>query len=378
MPTAEATLADARAHLERRDYAGASECLAPPHLDREPGVTSLRAQAHWGCGRYEVALAEFRRAAEGPDATVEDAVRYAQALASTGHPDAAAAALDTLTPGRERSVHAEFLRGLYALDRDPDDARRRLGALAAEFPGAGELVIAADALAVFDGRAPAQPREFGRAKANARWNTVLYQARHVPPARLFGTAGALLREALSAATLPGGLVAEFGVYHGRSLRQIAAMTDAEVHGFDSFEGLPEDWTPADPRGSYSTQGVLPKVPPNATLHRGWFADTLRTFLAANRGPLRFGHVDCDLHSSTRTVLDAFAARLVPGTVLVFDDYLAAGEDDGERRAFAEFVAERDVGYEYLGFVLLGREAAVRITRAPAKVEREERFGLPDG
>jgi hypothetical protein len=377
MPTAEATLADARAHLERRDYAGASERLSDARLDREAGVTSLRAQAHWGCGRYDVALAEFRSAAEAAGATAEDAVRYAQALASMGHSAAAAATLDTLAPGRERSVHAEFLRGLYALDRAPDEARRRLGALAAEFPGAGELVVAADALAVFDRRAPAQPREFGRPKANARWSAVLYQAKHVPPAKLFGTAGALLREALAAATVEG-LVAEFGVYHGRSLRQIASLTDAEVHGFDSFEGLPEDWTPNDPRGSYSTHGVLPKVPPNATLHRGWFSDTLRTFLREHRGPLRFGHVDCDLHSSTRTVLDAFAARLVPGTVLVFDDYLAAGEDDGERRAFAEFVAERDVGFEYIGFVLLGREVAVRITRAPGRVERDERFELPSG
>jgi hypothetical protein len=378
MPDAEAMLADARAMLERRDFAGAASCLAPPQLDREPGVTSLRAQAHWGCGRYDVALAEFRSAAESPDAGIGDAVRYAQALAAMGHSAAAAATLDALASGHERSVHAEFLRALYALDRDPDDARRRLGALATEFPGAGELVIAADALAVFDGRAPAQPREFGRPKANARWNAVLYQARHVPPARMFGTAGALLREALAAARVDGGLVAEFGVFHGRSLRQIATATEGEVHGFDSFEGLPEDWTANDPRGSYSTQGVLPKVPPNVTLHRGWFSDTLRTFLTAQRGPLRFGHVDCDLYSSTRTVLDAFAARLVPGTVLVFDDYLASGEDDGERRAFAEFVAERGVAYDYLGFVLLGREVSLRITRAPARVMREERFELPSG
>src|SRR5687767_9837459 len=106
MPNAEAMLADARAQLERRDFAGASVCLAPAWLDREPGVTSLRAQAHWGCGRYDVALAEFRKAAESGDGEVEDAVRYAQALASMGHSAAAAATLDALAPGHERSVHA--------------------------------------------------------------------------------------------------------------------------------------------------------------------------------------------------------------------------------------------------------------------------------
>ncbi|HET9482316.1 MAG TPA: class I SAM-dependent methyltransferase, partial [Xanthomonadales bacterium] len=335
--------------------------LAPAALDAAPGVTGLRAQAHWGGGHYERALALFEAAATAPGATADDAVRCAQAHASLGDPARAAAVLDRRATGPEPSVQAEFLRALYALDTESRDAAaRRLEPLAAEYPGAAELVIANEALAIFSGRRPAAPHDFGRPKANARWRAVLYQAAHVPPARIFGTAGALLAHALAQARLDG-ITAEFGVFHGRSLRQIAARAPGTVHGFDSFRGLPSDWTANDPRGSYSTGGRVPELGANVALHPGWFADTVPSFLAANPGPLRFAHVDCDLYESTRTVLEAFAERIVPGTVLVFDDYLPAVEDDGERRAFAELVARRGLSYEYLGFALLGREAALRIT-----------------
>ena len=359
-PDARTTLAAARACLERRDYATAAALLGDASLDHEPEAAGLRAQAQWGSGRYTEALDGFERAATAPAAGVDDLVRWAQALASLGDSRRARAALDARPVSMERSLQAEFLRALYALDdAPPGEAGERLAALAAEFPGAGELVIAARALDVFAGRIPAAPHDFGRPRANARWQAVLYQARHVPPARVFGTAGALLQHALGACSV-GGITAEFGVFHGRSLRQIAAQSAGPVHGFDSFEGLPADWTPNDPRGSYSTGGQLPDVPANVVLHRGWFAETLPRFAAGEGAPLRFAHVDCDLYASTRTVLDALGDRLVPGTVLVFDDYLAAA-DDGEARAFAETVAQRGLAYEYLGFALLGREAALRIT-----------------
>ncbi|HVF35081.1 MAG TPA: class I SAM-dependent methyltransferase [Candidatus Saccharimonadia bacterium] len=355
-----AGLAAVRAALERRDYGDALTRLDLAGASALAGATGLRAQALWGCGRYDDALVEFEAAADSPAASADDFVRCAQALASLGEPARAAARLDARKRHDERSVQAEFLRALYALDLEPiAAAASRFESLAAEFPGAGELVIAAEALAIFTGRSKAQPRDFGRARANARWDAVLYQARHVPPARVFGTAASLLRHASSACTVHG-TTAEFGVFHGRSLRQIAATTPGPVHGFDSFEGLPADWTANDPRGSYSTGGVLPRMPANVVLHRGWFEQTLPAYLAAHPGPLRFAHVDCDLYESTRTVLGAFADRLVPGTVLQFDDYLGAG-DEGERRAFAELVAARGLSFEYLGFALLGREAALRIT-----------------
>ena len=42
--------------------------------------------------------------------------------------------------------------------------------------------------------------------------------------------------------LPDGEVLEFGVYAGGSITRTAnALPNMTIHGFDSFEGLPEDW-----------------------------------------------------------------------------------------------------------------------------------------
>ena len=38
-----------------------------------------------------------------------------------------------------------------------------------------------------------------------------------------------------------GIYAEFGVYKGESVNFIASHANQTVHGFDSFEGLREDW-----------------------------------------------------------------------------------------------------------------------------------------
>lgn len=119
-----------------------------------------------------------------------------------------------------------------------------------------------------------------------------------------------------------GLILEFGVGGGDSIRQIAAQTAGRtVHGFDSFEGLPEDWAGRhEERGHYSLGGTPPDVPANVILHRGLFDATLPGFLEAHDGPCALIHVDCDLYSSARFVLETLTPRITPGTVILFDEY----------------------------------------------------------
>jgi len=159
-----------------------------------------------------------------------------------------------------------------------------------------------------------------------------------------------------------GLVLEFGVYRGASLRFLAQRTDRIVHGFDSFEGLPEDWTHFQKKGRFSLDGNVPEFDePNIRTHAGRFADTLPGFLVTHPGPVRFAHVDCDLYSSTAEVLSAIAPRLVRGSVLVFDEYLNyPGWKQHEFRAFQEFVAAHSLRYDYLGFASAHSSVAVRI------------------
>ncbi|CAO3430380.1 class I SAM-dependent methyltransferase [Azospirillum endophyticum] len=177
--------------------------------------------------------------------------------------------------------------------------------------------------------------------------------------RLFGNSGRLLRHALACATTPG-LVLEFGVRRGTSLDHIADAAGQEVHGFDSFEGLPEGWVNS-PRGVLTTGSQLPPVRDNARLHVGWFEDSLPPFLAAHSGPVRFVNVDSDIYASARTVLTALADRVLPGSVIVFDEYIGNRSwRDDEYRAFQEFAAEKAVRYEYFAASPYTKQVAVRV------------------
>ena len=73
------------------------------------------------------------------------------------------------------------------------------------------------------------------------------------------------------------------------------------------------------------------------------------------------HIDCDLYSSTRTVLSLLEPRIVPGTIIVFDEYLNyPGWQAHEKRAFAEFVGRTGCRYDYLGFASGEFAVSVRI------------------
>ncbi|MGI9342641.1 MAG: tetratricopeptide repeat protein, partial [Gammaproteobacteria bacterium] len=171
-----------------------------------------------------------------------------------------------------------------------------------------------------------------------------------------------LRHALEAAQ-PGGLILELGVFTGRSLTLIAEHVgpSIRVHGFDSFEGLPEGWIPGVERGAYDAGGELPDVPPNATLHAGWFDDTLPRFVSTTPGNVSFANVDCDIYSSTQTFFRSFESRIGAGTVLVFDEYFGYPDwRQHEFRAFQEFIAAAGRAYEYLALSPITKQATVRI------------------
>lgn len=172
----------------------------------------------------------------------------------------------------------------------------------------------------------------------------------------------LIDQAVDALTIDG-LYLEFGVYTGTTISHIARRINKPIHGFDSFEGLPEAWGGV-PAGQFSCEGRLPTVPDNVELHAGWFDQTLPGFLEKHPGPVSLLHVDCDLYSSTRTVLWELAERIVPGTIIVFDEYFNyPGWKEHEHKAFQEFVSEFQVDYEYLGYAARGYSVSVRIKAA---------------
>ena len=194
-----------------------------------------------------------------------------------------------------------------------------------------------------------------------------YLIAHMRQARNFATDYDLHEAVRDWVEIPGHRL-EFGVATGRTIRHWARLWPNEtIHGFDSFEGLPETWLWNIRKGHFAQK--LPEVPDNVRLYRGWFDQTLPDWLE-HAGPVAFLHIDSDLYSSARYVLNTLAQRIVPGTVIVFDEYFNfPGWQQDEFRAWQEFVAEHKIEYEYLGFVSSHQEVAVRVVKKPQRRQK---------
>lgn len=159
-----------------------------------------------------------------------------------------------------------------------------------------------------------------------------------------------------------GLILEFGVRTGRTITLIAKkLSDRKVHGFDSFYGLPNDWA-GHPhhKGTYSSNGKLPKVPSNVELHKGYFHTTLPEFIKKHNEKIAFIFIDCDLYSSTKDVFDSLSDQIEEGTIIVFDEYINnINWQEEEFKAFQEFVKQNNITYKYLA--IRGSGVCLKIT-----------------
>jgi methyltransferase family protein len=144
----------------------------------------------------------------------------------------------------------------------------------------------------------------------------LYSPKWPLPMRRF----AVLDQALRGLRRRPGIALEFGVYRGASLRHSARRCpDRTFYGFDSFNGFPSDGRP-DWQIDFATS-ALPRVPPNCRLIPGWFSETIPAFLRETPSPIGFINIDCDIYSSARAVLFGLGERLLPGTVIYFDELI---------------------------------------------------------
>lgn len=204
------------------------------------------------------------------------------------------------------------------------------------------------------------------------WGYVRWHTRKVPNLNLHRGTRDLLQIALDAA-MPlvedGGHVCEFGVASGRSLRMTQELLplSTKIHGFDTFTGLPQAWG-NEPAGSYSTGGVLPTNMHEGLVffHKGLFGDSIPQFWQdkPKEDFLAYANIDCDLYSSTLDILEAMHGRIVPGTILVFDEYLCHPTwRQDEFRAWRECCKRFGWQYEYLAFSLSSKQAVVRVTDA---------------
>ncbi|MEM5471276.1 TylF/MycF/NovP-related O-methyltransferase [Hoeflea sp. AS60] len=193
-----------------------------------------------------------------------------------------------------------------------------------------------------------------------------------------------------------GDVIECGVYRGsttrlmgRSLRQRAPSK--KLFACDSFEGFPQDRILDADLGPFRFRFKIQRkfrhasdVPQrlfqffdtyrvNGYVVKGFFSDTLPK-LKPRRYCFMF--IDCDIYESHLDCLNALYEQLVPGGIVVFDDY-AEPKWPGASRAVDEFFADQPVKLERLAS---GRKALWFVRKplateeAAPMPERVRRYG----
>jgi len=151
---------------------------------------------------------------------------------------------------------------------------------------------------------------------------------------------------------------EFGVWRGESFKYLI-NTFKKGYGFDTFEGLPEEWD-GNKQGSYSAAGIIPKID-GGTFIAGKFEDTLPTFYSKPRPMASIINFDADLYSSTLCALSYSKPVIDKDTILIFDEFIINKNwEQDEYKALNEFCSNNNLTYEVLAVSYFTKQVAVKL------------------
>ncbi|CEP95471.1 TylF/MycF/NovP-related O-methyltransferase [Paraclostridium sordellii] len=165
--------------------------------------------------------------------------------------------------------------------------------------------------------------------------------------------------------IPGEIL-EFGVYKGASIIRFATYRELlentysrKIIGFDIFGEFPKTDNDDDNKfiQRFEEQGgngiskealedfIKNKNINNIELIKGNVFDTLDEFLEKNKQiKISLLHLDLDVYKPTKFILEKLYERMVPGGIIVFDDY---GTVKGATDAIDEFLKEKNKKTEKL-------------------------------
>jgi tetratricopeptide (TPR) repeat protein len=153
---------------------------------------------------------------------------------------------------------------------------------------------------------------------------------------------------------------EFGVWNGVSF-QYLIDTFKKGFGFDTFNGIPEDWH-NEPKGSYSSFGVVPKIEGGEFIV-GKFEDTLSGFFSKEKPMASLINFDADLYSSTLCALNNSNKVIDEKTILIFDELILNDKwEEDEFKALNEFCDNLGYNYEVIAISFFSKQVAVKIKK----------------
>ena len=142
----------------------------------------------------------------------------------------------------------------------------------------------------------------------------------------------ILKMTLRQALISQGDVFECGVFRGGTAL-LEAMTmdgnssgkvERKLHLFDSFQGMPQSTQEADRMkagdlGATSAEHVAALLQdfPFAEIHPGFIP---QTFVGLQVSKICWAHIDVDIYQSVRDCIQYIYPKLIPGGMMIFDDY----------------------------------------------------------
>ena len=163
-------------------------------------------------------------------------------------------------------------------------------------------------------------------------------------------------------SIANSLFLEFGVFSGTSINHFSdIIKDQNIYGFDSFEGINEDWYgTSKTKGMFTMNGKLPKVNSNVKLIKGLVQETLINFLnEKENSKIIFVHMDLDVYASSKFVLKNIKKKLTSGSIILFDElYNFPGWGVGEYKALSEEFEDNE--YKFIAFCSNGSSVAIEI------------------
>ncbi len=151
---------------------------------------------------------------------------------------------------------------------------------------------------------------------------------------------------------------EFGVWRGESFKYLI-KTFKKGYGFDTFEGLPENWH-NEQKGTYSADGILPNIEGGKFI-AGKFETTLPSFFTESRPIASIINFDADLYSSTLCALNYSKPVIDKDTILIFDEFIINQNwEQDEYKALNEFCSNNNLSYEVLAISYYTKQVAVKL------------------
>ena len=151
---------------------------------------------------------------------------------------------------------------------------------------------------------------------------------------------------------------EFGVWRGEAF-QYLIKTLKKGYGFDTFEGIPENWHD-EKAGTYSSDGNIPQIEGGEFIV-GKFEDTLPGFFSKTAPKASIINFDADLYSSTICALNFAKPVIDKHTILIFDEFIINKNwEQDEYKALNEFCFHNDFTYKVLAISFITKQAAVRL------------------